>query len=555
MVKNSFSKRLQSLKTAIGKIAAAALVLSLLPGLGAASEAATFRVTSGADTGTGTLRQAVTSANANGERNVIEVETSVREIQISSTIVITGDVTVNGHGTTVRGARITRLFSVDSGGRARFDSLTLTDGYPLSESGGAVYIDSTAGGKADFVNCTFFRNRAGGNGGAVYVYGAGSGTTTFTNCTLTGNEAAGDGGGVAVSGGAVEFNASIVTGNVGLDVYSDPNGIVSNAGRHNVIGETNVAISFPTSRNNFTAVQASNVFSRPDALTQVDGVNVIELLSATGNVALDMISADSAAALALPNVDERGAPRPQMFALDAGAYELSPVALSGIELIGGTYVQRGTVEQYDVSVLPADATLDVRNYEDGVEWTALNPAYAEVIAVDRFGRVTGLAAGEASVRAVAHGWTSRGEATTAAVTKSVRVGEDPLPAPTVGVTFTNPRATMALNTEQTLSFTLKVTPADTPCTLWFESTDPTTATVLQSGPSARTAVVRAHRAGQTTIRIMATARNSRGESTAGDAFTLTVAENVRSGGGGCDAGFGAASLALAGFLLLRRRLR
>ncbi|MDR3265185.1 MAG: Ig-like domain-containing protein [Synergistaceae bacterium] len=534
------------------KFAAAGIVFLLLAAAGI-SDAAVFRVTSGSDAGAGSLRQAVTSANSNtdGERNLIEIDPSVEEIHVSSTINITGNLSVSGRGTTVRGSRITRLFSVDSGGTARFEGLTLTDGYPLSESGGAVYIDSTAGGKADFVNCTFFRNRAGGSGGAVYVYGGGAGATTFTNCTLTANEAADNGGGVAVSGGIVEFNASIVTGNASAgsstaDVYSDGNGIVSNVGQYNVIGQTSAALSFPSSRGNVVSVSSADVFKTPGVLSPVDGANVAELLSATSNAALDLIPADTALALSLPGIDERGAPRPQMTAVDAGAYELSPVALSGVEIDGGSYVQRSTSEKYSVRLRPGDVTLDVRNYEGGIEWTVVNPSSGEVIAVDRFGNVTGLSVGEATLRATAHGWTAAG-----AATKNVRVGEDPLPIPTISVTFVNPRTTMGQNDKQTLKLSLTVNPADTPRTVVFESDDPLIATVTRSDSDAESAVVTAHSVGQATIRVRATAKNSKGEGFDEDEFTLAVNERSGSGGGGCDGGFGIAGLALAALFMLR----
>jgi hypothetical protein len=530
---------------------AALLVVFLLSWAASTANAATFRVTSGSDTGAGSLRQAATGANSSGERSDIEIDALVGEIHISSTINITGNVAVSGRGATVRGSRITRLFSVDSGGAARFEGLTFTDGYTLSESGGAVYIDSTAGGKADFVNCTFFRNRAGGNGGAVYVYGGGAGATTFTNCTLTANEAAGSGGGVAVSGGIVEFNASIVTGNVPgvatADVHSDGNGVVSNVGQYNVIGQTNAGLSFPSSRGNVVSVSAADVFKTPDVLTPVDGVNVVELLSATSNVALDMISADTAVALGLPGVDERGAARPQMIAVDAGAYELSPVALSGVDIDGGSYVQRGTSEKYTALPRPDNVTLDVRNYEDGIEWTVVNSSGE--IAVDRFGNVTGLAVGEATVRATAHGWTSAGAATTFTATKTVKVGEDPLPVPTVSVKFVNPGTTMGQGGQQTLRLNLTVEPADTPRTIRFESDNPSIA-VVTSGSG----VVTAQGVGQTIIRVRVTAGNSKGERFDEDEFTLTVNERSSSGGGGgCDGGFGIAAFALAGIFILTRR--
>ncbi|MDR1730497.1 MAG: hypothetical protein LBR61_00225 [Synergistaceae bacterium] len=532
----------------------ALILIALLPvvwGSVQGADAAVFQVTSDADGGVGSLREAIAAANVSHEQNVVEFASSVKEIQLFSTVTITGQVVINGHGAIVRGSRVTRLFSVSSGGSAAFDSLTFSDGYTASESGGAVYIDSTAGGKADFVNCTFFGNRAGRDGGAVCIYGGGAEMTTFTFCTLTGNEANGNGGGVAILGGTVVFNASIVTGNGSVDIYSEGSGLVSNSGRFNVIGQTNAAPFFASSRGNFLSVSPSDVFKTPGSLTEVEGVNVVELLSATSNVALDAVSRDVAVAMKLPDVDERGAARPQMTAADAGAYELSPVALTGLEVRGGSYIQRGTIERYDVSLRPENVTLDVRGYEDGIEWTVINPSYGEVISVDRYGQVTGVSLGDATVCATAHGWNAGGESITITATKSVSVGENPLPVPTVTVSFVSPKTTMEQRSRQTLKLALEVNPSDTPCTISFVSDYPSIASVVQS-EAGSTATLEAKNLGQTAVRVLVTAVNSKGTSRGEDVFILTVEESKHSGGGGCSAGWGILALLPAALVLPKR---
>ena len=521
-------------------------------------DAATFTVTTGADSGPGSLRQAVLSANANGETNIIDVAASVKEINIASAINVESDVTVNGLGATVRGSKISRLFGV-SRGTAKFNRLTFTDGYALSDSGGAVNVDSSAG-KAEFVNCTFFYNRAGKNGGAVHVYGGGNFETTFTHCTLVGNGAGDNGGGVGISGGFVRFTASVVTGNTATynaDIHTEGGGNVANSGQYNVVGQTNASALFPSALYNNVSVAASDVFKTPGALTLVDGVQVAVLLSATSNAALDKIPA--ANALNLPDIDQRGASRPQMTAVDAGAYELSPVALSSIELRGGTYVQKGTSENYSGSVVlyPLDATLDVRNYVNGIEWTAVNPIASEVISVDRGGNVTGLAAGEATLRATAHGWNSAGTAITATKSMTVKVGNDPLPAPTISVFFANERTEMAVGDKHALRLNLKVLPEGTPYKVLFESSDSLTATATQQNTDDTSAVIEALNVGRTEIKVTVTAENSRGSVTDSSLkYLLTVTERSGSGGGGgCNGGFGVLVFALGVLELLRRRRR
>lgn len=535
-----------------GKAFTVVLAVFVLLGAPHMSDAATFKVTTGIDSGAGSLRQAIANANNDNQVDIIEIDPSVKEIKISGTIDITGDVVINGQGTTVRGTGGARLFSVTAG-TIKFDRVTFIDAYSESENGGAFYIDSTRS-KVAFVNCTFFNNYSGGSGGAVYLYGNGSDATTFVNCTLVNNEAAVGGGGVAVFGGTIQFTASIVTGNKApnyADVYTGSTGIILNSGWYNVIGQTNADVSFLSQFKNFLSVSSTDIFKTPYQLTTVDGVQVLPLLSATSNAALDLIP--SANTANLPTVDERGASRPQMIAIDAGAFELSPVALASIDLTGGSYVQKGTSEKYSVLVYPEDTTLDVRNYEDGIEWTVVNPPYSEIISVDRYGNVTGLATGQATLRATAHGWNSRGVEMTATDTTGITVGEQPLPAPTVSVVFDSPKLEMKRDNQQTLKLKLNIEPKDTPYTVLFESSDPTTATVYQSSSASTTAIVKALSPGQTVIRVTVTAQNSKGRQSDYDEFLLTVTERSSGGGGGggCNGGFGIASFVLTGLLILK----
>ncbi|MDR2137250.1 MAG: hypothetical protein LBO68_03075, partial [Synergistaceae bacterium] len=366
--------------------------------------AATFDVTTRANSGAGSLRQAISYANANDEADVINIAPAVKEIYLSNAVEITGDVVVNGGGATVRGSKVSRLFGI-AGGTVKFDRLTFTDGYPLSDSGGVAYIDSSAAAAA-FVNCTFFGNRAGKSGGAVYLYGGGNRPTTFVNCTLTNNEAAESGGGVAILGGTVQFDASIITGNRAPsdpEIHRGSNGHVSNLGQYNVVGQTSVQDVFSTISNN-VSVPASDVFKTPGLLGTVDGVQVVELN--TNNVALDKIPI--ANALSLPSVDERGVPRPQMGAIDAGAYELSPVALASVDLRGVSYIEVLGSENFAAVPQPENATLDVRTYRNGLSWSVINPSNAEVLSVDQGGAVAALAEGVATLKVEAYGWDVSG---------------------------------------------------------------------------------------------------------------------------------------------------
>ncbi|MDR1977836.1 MAG: hypothetical protein LBQ42_03790 [Synergistaceae bacterium] len=512
--------------------------------------AANFTVTSGANEGPGSLRQAVSSANASAEADVIDISASVKEISLLSAVAITEDVRINGSGATIKGSKVTRLFDI-SGGTAVFDRLTFTDGYTLSENGGAIYIDSSAA-TADFVNCTFFGNRAGRNGAAVYVYGGGNRPTTFTNCTITNNEAADRGGGVALAGGVVQFTASIVTGNkaqTDADLHVS-DGVVSNTGWYNVVGRTNASSFFAAGFYNDVSIEAADVFKTPALLTTVDGVQVVELLSATSNAALDKIP--SANALSLPPIDARGANRPQMTAVDAGAYELSPVPLTSVELQGSSYIEVFTSENYSVALQPEGVTLDVRTYTDGLNWSVSDPA---ILSVDRYGRVSALAVGNATLKVEAHGWDAVGNVITRESSKPVKVGSVALVPPTVTASITDEKTQMSVNDQHTLHLDVKILPEETPYTVTFESGSPTVATVTQANPTSSSAVIKALSPGESLINVTVTAKNSKGTMTASDSYILTVTERKKSGGGGGCQSFAPGSLmgmVLAAFLLFKR---
>jgi hypothetical protein len=512
--------------------------------------AANFVVTSGANEGSGSLRQAVSSANANSEGDVIDVASSVKEISLSSAIAITGDVRINGGGATIRGLKTTRLFDV-SGGTVTFDRLTFTDGHTVSENGGAAYIDSAAAA-ANFINCTFFGNHAGGSGAAVYLYGGGNRPTTFTNCTITNNDAAENGGGVSVAGGVVQFTASIVTGNKArfdADLHIS-GGIVANTGWYNVMGETNASSFLSAGFYNDVSVAASDVFKTPGTLTTVDGVQVMELLSVTNNAALDKIP--TANSLGLPSIDARGAQRPQMTAVDAGAYELSPVPLTSVELQGSSYIEEGTSETYNAVLQPENVTLDVRAYTDGLYWSVSDPS---ILSVDQHGRVMGRAVGAATLKVEAHGWDVSGNATVSESSKPVTVGAVALASPTVAASIVDKKPQMSVNEQHTLHLDVKILPEETPYTVTFESGSPAVATVTQAGPTSSSAVVKALSPGETLINVVVAAKNSKGTTSITDSYILTVTQRKKGGGGGCQslAPEILIGTALMGFLLLSKR--
>ena len=206
-------------------LAAAATLLAAAP-----SGAATFTVTTPADSGAGSFRAAVQSANANGGPDdiVLGVDVYAMTVAGAENAALQGDYDVTGP-TTVRGAGmgltildandVDRLFEVRPGGSLTLDDLTLVDdddqgGAVYSDSPGvtvklervrvtrmtsfsAVYLDDAAGLQ---VTDSIFDDNDTAFAGGIYVKSV---PTTIAGSTFRGNDVGFGGGGVFVEGDSV----------------------------------------------------------------------------------------------------------------------------------------------------------------------------------------------------------------------------------------------------------------------------------------------------------------------------------------------------------------
>jgi hypothetical protein len=166
-------------------------------------------VTSSADGGPGSLRQAVTDAQSGDEIRfasdmTIQLTGDRRGIEIDK------DITINGTGRTVviEGSGEQRHFTHMPGGpyTLTIANLTLRNGEPRMTDllpGGSLYV---AGGSTVTIENVTFTDNLGTNGGVVFVEYPGPTTTlNIVGSTFTDNEARGssNSGGAAGSGGAV----------------------------------------------------------------------------------------------------------------------------------------------------------------------------------------------------------------------------------------------------------------------------------------------------------------------------------------------------------------
>jgi hypothetical protein len=209
---------------------AAALGLVLWLATGPSLNAATLVVTSAADSGAGSLREAVTSASAG---DAIEFSVTGTITLTSGELVLDRNLVVTGPGATnliISGTGASRLFNVAGGVTASIAGLTLADGLANDGQGGAILnhgslwlsqcaitncearapvethayggaILTVPGSVLTIVDCVFVANRA--VGGSLFYFdfdcGAGlggaicndGGTLAATNSTFSANRAEG----------------------------------------------------------------------------------------------------------------------------------------------------------------------------------------------------------------------------------------------------------------------------------------------------------------------------------------------------------------------------
>jgi predicted outer membrane repeat protein len=208
-----------------------------------------FAVTTTADTGEGSLRQAIINANALSGANTITFDTTAGPFAEPETIMvagglpdIVGEVTIDGYienrlwspsGVTLSGSRAGRVFTVAAGARATISSLTITEGLAPDGGGilnrgelvvkGVTFVDNEAEhsggavanltGKVTVINSTFAGNRAGDAGGGL---ADSTGEVTVTNCTFSGNRAR-RGGGIFSDGLLLVRNTILANSEDGRD--------------------------------------------------------------------------------------------------------------------------------------------------------------------------------------------------------------------------------------------------------------------------------------------------------------------------------------------------
>lgn len=355
----------------------------------ASAYAATYTVSSLADSGAGSLRQALMDANALAGADSIDIVATGEILLTSGPLVVTDDVAVNGPGAdrlTLDAQGLSRVLNV-AAGHAMLTGLTLRHGTaaPLQPGGGILAMGDltlrrcvlrdnqtqlVAGVNADgggvFVNtgrrfiaeaCLFLDNRVPlGTGGAVRG-GPGS-TVEVYNSTFSGNSAS-QGGALSLANGGLLNHCTIVdnlAASAGGGVWTP----VASVRVANSIVSRNGAPNGP----DWLGGAQSGGFNLLGATFGSSGWSVTDLAgldpqlgpladNGGGSMTLALLPGSPALNSAGPNVslgeDQRGVARPQGPAPDIGAFELEvvnrpPTANAGEDIVASsegslTYVQ------------------------------------------------------------------------------------------------------------------------------------------------------------------------------------------------------------------------
>jgi len=204
----------------------------------------TITVTSAADSGRGSLREAIATATAG---STIRFASSLKGKTIvlkTGQLAITKNLTIDGSGAanlTISGNKVSRVFDIDKYLSVTLNNLTIANGKTISSGGGVNVRDYS---KITVNNCKF-NNNSGGIGGGLRIGYKGSGSVTnssFTGNNGTSTKSGFSSGAIATNGsGSLTVRDSQFTNNQGINggaIYSllGPLTVENSQFRNNIAG-------------------------------------------------------------------------------------------------------------------------------------------------------------------------------------------------------------------------------------------------------------------------------------------------------------------------------
>jgi hypothetical protein len=248
----------------------------------------TYTVTTTADSGAGSLRQALADANLSLGTDTITFDAAVFAVPntitlTSGELAINDSVTITGPGSsvlTISANFNSRIFAIGSGNyNVTLSGLTVTNGRQTAPGGGGGILNSSAG-TLTLMNCEVSSNSVSGAGSSRATGGgilnAGNGAVTLINCDLSENSAYGlagtdtayaQGGGLFNAGnGTVTITDSVLSGNLvngavfGFGLGFGEGGGILNAG-NGTVTVTNTTLSSNSARGSLLPGTGGGIFN------------------------------------------------------------------------------------------------------------------------------------------------------------------------------------------------------------------------------------------------------------------------------------------------------
>ncbi|MFZ4791165.1 MAG: InlB B-repeat-containing protein [Candidatus Competibacteraceae bacterium] len=241
------------------------------------AQAATFTVTTTADSGAGSLRQAILDANtAPGADTISFSPGGGGTIYLSSgEIPISGELTINGPGPAVlaiSGTSSSRIFNIADGSKVSINGLKLTEG-TASGDGGAILSSndsSPLGSTLTLSNCVLSGNSASRYGGALSLD---KGDVTITDSLVSDNSANESCGGLRNAYSVMTITNSTIANNTAA---SEGGGICTQRNTTGVLKGTLIVTNSTVSGN-----QAGN---EGGGIRNVDGIVNVTNSTLSGNI-------------------------------------------------------------------------------------------------------------------------------------------------------------------------------------------------------------------------------------------------------------------------------
>ena len=238
---------------ALQRLVIVALAIGLALGVGPAlaAHAATITVTTTADSGPGSLRQAIQAA-APGDTINFSVTGAIT--LTSGELFITKNLNIHGPGATslaISGDDASRVVRVGPGTTVTITDITIRNGYTYAGAG----IENN--GALMLINVAVRDNNSESSGGGILNYGP----LNLTNVTISGNTASGahplGGGGIAHFGGAATLNNVTISGNSAINTGGVGNG--SSGGGISVYNPATLNLNNVTIVNNLASASVADL--------------------------------------------------------------------------------------------------------------------------------------------------------------------------------------------------------------------------------------------------------------------------------------------------------